>query len=250
MASIIKERLKELCRIDPTLSVLWAQWTFDEQLISKALSNVSQIFPHYSLHDASHSNQIVTNIERILGAENINSLSATDLWLILEASFCHDIGMVIPMDKIREDWDTPEFTSYLKLLCGDSAHEFHTLGKKYTNTTCMNIFNNSQWPLDVFEEIRLIMADFYRGKHSTRSGQIIQNPWQEINLNSPRNELLPTRLFKILAAISSHHGYSFEEVMQLPKKEVGVGNDEANPRYIACLLRLGDLLDLDDVSAS
>lgn len=246
MASIIKERLKELCSTEPALSVLWAQWTFDEQLISKALNNVSQIFPHYSLHDASHSNQIVTNIERILGVENINSLSATDLWLILEASFCHDLGMVIPMDKIREDWETPEFTSYLNSLSTDSFHEFHTLGKKYTNTTCMNIFNHSQWPLDTFEDIRLLMADFYRGKHATRSGQIVQNPWQEINLNSPRNELLPTRLFKILGAISSHHGYSFEEVMQLPKKEVGVGNDEANPRYIACLLRLGDLLDLDD----
>ncbi|WP_017219818.1 HD domain-containing protein [Moritella dasanensis] len=246
MASIIKNRLKELCDADPSLNTLWAQWTFDEQLISKALNNVSQTFPHYSLHDASHSNQIVTNIERILGAENINSLSATDLWLILEAAFCHDIGMVIPMNKIREDWDTPEFNDYLLLIATDEAHELHLVGKKYKDSNCEKIFNHSQWPLDTFEDIRILLADFYRKKHAPRAEAIVKNPWLEIGLSSPRNELLPTRLFKVLGAVSAHHGYSFDDVKLLPKKEVGFGNDNAHPRYIACLLRLGDLLDLDD----
>ena len=246
MASIIKNRLKKLCEEDPSLSVLWAQWTFDEQLISKALSSVSQIFPHYSIHDSSHSNQIVTNIERILGEDSIKLLSATDLWLILEAAFCHDIGMVIPMDKIREDWDTPEFKTFLFTIATDSSHELHFIGKKYKGDNCQHVFHNAQWPLDAFEEVRLLLAEFYRRKHASRAEEIIRNPWKEISLNSPRNELLPTRLFKVMGKISSHHGYSFKDVMKLPRKAVGIGNDEANPRYIACLLRLGDLLDLDD----
>jgi len=245
MASIIKKRLKELCE-NKSLETLWAQWTMDELLITKALNNISQTFPHYSLHDASHSNQIVTNIERILGTENINLLSATDLWMILESAFCHDIGMVIPMEKVREDWDKPEFKSFLNLIINDSTHEFNFIAKKYQEGCKDDFLANSHWPLDVLEEIRLLLAEFYRKSHASNSEKIIRNPLNEIGLNSPRNELLPNRLFKILGAVSAHHGYSFEDVMSLPKKEVGLGNDEAHPRYIACLLRLGDLLDLDD----
>lgn len=246
MSSIIKQRLKELCDQNPSLNILWAQWSFDEQLISKALNNVNQIFPHYSRHDASHSNQILTNIERILGKENINSLSATDLWLLLESAFYHDIGMVIPISKIRDDWDTPEFRKFINSVSTDKKHELNKLGVKYINSKLQLIINNSQWPLDVFEEIRLLLSDFYRNKHASRSEDIINNPWQEIGLSSPRNELLPTRLFKILGSISAHHGYTFNQVMQLPKNEVGIANDDAHPRYIACLLRVGDLLDLDN----
>lgn len=246
MATLIKKRLEELCLSDPSLRTLWAQWTFDEQLISKALNSVSQIFPHYSRHDASHSNQIVTNIERILGEEKIQLLSATDLWLILESAFYHDIGMVIPMDTIREDWEDNDFKNHLESIVNNPSHELQTMAVEFSSTNFTEIFKASQWPLDVFENIRLLLADFYRFKHADRSGKIVKNPWQEIHLSSPRNELLPARLFKILSTISSHHGYSFEEVLQLPKKEVGVGNDDAHPRYIACLLRLGDLLDLDD----
>lgn len=34
--------------------------------------------------------------------------------------------------------------------------------------------------------------------------------------------------------------------MELPKQQVGIGTDDCHPRFVACLLRLGDLLDLDD----
>ncbi|WP_318514669.1 HD domain-containing protein [Photobacterium leiognathi] len=246
MATLIKKRLEELCLSDQSLRTLWAQWTFDEQLISKALNSVSQIFPHYSLHDSSHSNQIVTNIERILGEDNIKLLSATDLWLILESAFYHDIGMVIPMETIRDDWENIDFKNHLEIISNNPSHELHTIASEFRGSNLTEIFQTSQWPLDVFENIRLLLADFYRSKHADRSGKIVKNPWQEIHLSSPRNELLPARLFKILSTISSHHGYSFEEVLRLPKKEVGIGNDDAHPRYVACLLRLGDLLDLDD----
>ena len=33
--------------------------------------------------------------------------------------------------------------------------------------------------------------------------------------------------------------------MRLPARESGIARDEAHPRFISCLLRLGDLLDVD-----
>lgn len=244
MGGKIIERFTELTVENSPLNVLFSQWTFDQKLISKALSNVSQIFPHYSLHDESHSNQILVNIERILG-EKIKLLSATDLWLLLEAAYCHDLGMVIPMNEIRDNWSSSEFRAFLENTAANSDHELFEICTKFSNKKPEEIFESLHWPLDVFEEVRLVLADFYRSKHASRSEAIVKNPWDQISLNSPRTELLPDRLFKLLGKISSHHGYSFEDVMRLPLKEMGVGNDEAHPRYIACLLRLGDLLDLD-----
>ena len=90
MASKLITHLNEKSKEHDQLRLLVNQWEFDKVLIPKALQNVGQLFPHYSRHDVSHSLQILVNIERLLG-EDINKLSATDTWLILEAAYWHDI---------------------------------------------------------------------------------------------------------------------------------------------------------------
>ncbi|MEQ3531861.1 hypothetical protein [Pseudoalteromonas sp. XMcav11-Q] len=246
MGSLIRNRLEELCSKDPGLNVLWAQWIFDEKLVSKALQNISQTFPHYSIHDDSHSNQIITNIERLLGEENICLLSATDLWLILESAYYHDIGMVVPFDEIEADWESDGFQEFIREVQVDDSHELNEIAVKYSDKKFVDSMKAASSLVTVCYEVKLLQAEFYRKKHASRSEVIAINPFKEISLTSPRNELLPARLFKILGKVSSHHGLSFEDVMKLPKMQVGVGNDEMHPRYIACLLRLGDLLDLDN----
>ena len=67
-----------------------------------------------------------------------------------------------------------------------------------------------------------------------------------IAVNSPRSDLIPIRLFEQLGRTVKGHGQSFRWVLaNLPQEESGIGSDYAHPRLIACLLRLGDLLDLD-----
>lgn len=246
MGSLIRNRLEELCSKDPALNVLWAQWIFDERLVSKALQNIGQTFPHYSIHDDSHSNQIITNIERVVGEENIGLLSATDLWLILESAYYHDIGMVVPFDEIEADWESENFKDFIREVQFDDRHELNEIAIKYSNKTFVDSMKTASSLVTVCYEVKLLQAEFYRKKHAGRSELIAVNPLKEISLTSPRNELLPARLFKILGKVSSHHGLSFDDVMCLPKTQVGVGNDEMHPRYVACLLRLGDLLDLDN----
>jgi hypothetical protein len=78
------------------------QWGFDEKLIPKALQTVGNLFPHYSRHDESHSKQILINIECLLGKDSIAKLTATDTWLLLEAAYWHDIGMVVPHKDVQD----------------------------------------------------------------------------------------------------------------------------------------------------
>jgi len=105
MATQLIKHLKDWAEKDAIYKPLESQWTFDERLIAKALQNVSVYFPHYSRHDESHSRQILVHIERLLGPDNIAKLSPTDTWLLLEAAYLHDIGMIISDEQLKEDYD-------------------------------------------------------------------------------------------------------------------------------------------------
>lgn len=238
----LDDHFKEACGKHPHLKLLESQWRFDEELIAKALQNVSSIFPHYSRHDASHSRQIIVNIERMLG-EKIRYLTATDAWLIMEAAYNHDIGMVVTQKQL-EDMDSSAFELYVKDIVSQPENPLHHFACEWQNDKA-HLPKGAESHAFFNKYIQLI-AEWYRKKHPENSAKIIANPVDEIGLNSPRNELLPKRLFGVLSKICQAHGQGFSEVMQLPFSEAGMASEDCHPRYVACLLRMADLLDLDD----
>lgn len=239
----LEQHFEVVCNQHPHLKLLESQWRFDQELISKALQNVSSIFPHYSRHDASHSRQIIVNIERLLG-DKIKFLSATDTWLILEAAYNHDIGMVITQKQI-EDMNTPEFSNFVDSLIADKDNYLRKFAKKWKKNKA-TLPQKSDAHVFFHQYIQLL-AEWYRRKHSENSAKIVRNPMGEIGLNSSRNELLPNRLFNVLANICQAHGENFEYILKtLPKAEAGMASEDCHPLYVACLLRIADLLDIDD----
>lgn len=223
---------------------LVAQWTFDQQLIGKALQNVAVQFPHYSRHDESHSVQILTNIERVLGSEKIAQLSGSDVWLMLEAAYLHDVGMVVSQRQKQQDWSSEEFRNFVQRESVRSSDD----GSAAILTALQsgNFFQNGTNPVLLLSQIGYILAEFYRRKHPDRASEIASAPKETIGLDSPRNELIPARLFALLGQICARHGRDQASVLELPQVASGLGRDTIHPRYIACMLRLGDLLDLDD----
>ena len=238
----LEKIFEDACEKHEHLKLLQSQWRFDRELIAKALQNISSVFPHYSRHDASHSKQIIVNIERMLG-ERIYHLTATDMWLILESAYCHDIGMVITHKQIQ-DMDTPEFRRFVSDVASQIDHELNDFAVKW-NKGEAKLPNGSE-AQSFFNEYRQLLAEWYRRKHPQNAAKIIRDPLDEIGLSSPRNELLPKRLFGALAAICNAHGSTFDEVMELPFSEAGMATEDCHPRYVAFLLRMADLLDVDD----
>jgi hypothetical protein len=107
----LERHLRSLCADDARLRLLEAQWEYDKRLVQQALQTVGTTFPHYSLHDASHSNTILVNVTRVLG-DRVQNLSATDTWLILEAAYWHDVGMVVSDSTLRSWWSSPDFREH------------------------------------------------------------------------------------------------------------------------------------------
>lgn len=238
----LEKHFEIACNRHPHLKLLESQWRFDQELISKALQNINTIFPHYSRHDASHSKQIIVNIERMLG-DKIKYLSATDTWLILEAAYNHDIGMVITQKQI-EDMNTPEFQEFVRNISQESENELCKFAKDWIDQKA--ILPPNAEAHSIVHQYTQLLAEWYRKKHPQNSASIVRNPLHEIGLDSPRNELLPKRLFKVLSNICKAHGDDFEKVKQLPKAEAGLASEDCHPLYVACLIRMGDLLDVDD----
>lgn len=238
----LEKTFEEACDKHDHLKLLLSQWRFDRELIAKALQNIGSTFPHYSRHDASHSKQIIVNIERMLG-DRIRHLTATDMWLILESAYCHDIGMVVTSKQIL-DMDTSEFRYFVEEIAAQPEHELNSFAHKWINGDVN--FPSGSAAQSFVNEYKQLTAEWYRRKHPQNSAKIIRDPLNEIGLSSPRNELLPKRLFGALAAICNAHGEAFEEVMKLPFSEAGMATEDCHPRYIAFLLRMADLLDVDD----
>nr|WP_314899157.1 ATP-binding protein [uncultured Deefgea sp.] len=248
MADMLIKHLNEKGSAHSGLSLLVNQWGFDEKLIPKALQTIGGLFPHYSRHDESHSKQILINIERLLG-ENIKLLTATDTWLLLEAAYWHDIGMVVPQEDIANTLKLAEFQQYLDSICNTPNHELERCARNLRTRNDSNSFFDARSPLEAVGQFGQLMAEWFRRQHAGRAAKTIQSPWDSAGISSPRTELIPARLFKLLGRICQMHGSPFEELLApngLPFREAGLAQEDCHPRFIACLLRMGDLLDLDD----
>lgn len=248
--SLVKH-LKLLCDQDAKYKNLYAVWTLDQEVYSKALMAIPINFPHYSLHESSHSLSIINKIEMILGEDRIKSLSPTDTFMILESAFLHDFGMIIDDKELYKTWSTSSFQRYLKNLCDSSYDDDLAKAAKFLLSIQNEEFEfqgnkNIKWPIYARNYVTLIVADYFRKRHNTRSSDLIDNP-EAIGICLNSNNLIPERIMRLIGKISICHGKSFESVFDsLSQIDNGIGTDRIHPRFIACLIRLGDLLDLDN----
>lgn len=247
--SLIKH-LNILCSQDEKYKDLYAAWTLDKEVYSKALSAIIMNFPHYSMHDSSHSASIVNKIEMLIGEERIKSLSPTDTFMILESAYLHDFGMIVANSELLEVWGTSRFQRYLKSL-RESIYDKDISGSaefllRIQDNKDLDLNDNLKWPVEVRNAVTIVAAEYFRKRHNIRSAEWIEDP-QKLGIDINFNKLIPDRIIRMIGKVSISHGTNFEDMFyELDKEGNGIGTDRAHPRFIGCLLRIGDLLDLDN----
>lgn len=246
MSTQLIAHLKKKCEADDNVKILLSQWEFDQKLVGKALENIGGFYPHFSNHNASHSQQILVNIERILG-DDIELLTATDTWLILEAAYWHDVGMLVDAKNAKEVHSNPDFNFMIQTIANEKGHDLQKFCQAYVEQNWLSAIGTVDHPFDGIEQYRQLVAEWFRRGHDKRVGKIVEDPFKELGITSPRTELLPNRIYRYLGQICVSHGMNFDTFMEaLPYKQTGLGTENCHPRFIGCLLRLGDLFDLDD----
>ena len=226
-------------------AILVGQWEYDKQLIPSALNAVSTVFPHYSLHDETHSISIINNIIRIIGKDTINEMSPTDLWLLLEASYCHDLGMIITADEIEKSLSNGTFISFFRNISTDTSNPLYKYCNYFKVEDDKILISSKADILSIHDSTKFLLSGFFREQHGENAKRVILNPQETLAISSPR-AIIPQRIYRILGDICMTHTANFDSLMNLPQVEVGIGLDEAHPRFVASLLRLGDVLDIDN----
>lgn len=230
---------------DEGCSILVSKWNYDSTLIPEALETIPLIFPHFSKHNKSHSETILNNIVNVLGKNVIEQLSSTDLWLILESAYCHDLGMVITAEMINAALQDGSFLKYFRSILADPFHEMYKYAAFYAIKDGKLVLRQNDFSLMMYDSVRFLMSDYFRSRHADNSLKAIANTDSVLALDLPK-AIVPTRLISMMGAVCRSHTLNFNEIMSLPQVENGIATDMAHPRFVACLLRLGDILDIDN----
>ncbi len=232
----------------PDYSAIYNNWCLDKKEISKALSAIPHFYPHFSDHDESHSQKIIRNIEMLLGTERIKALGPTTTWIILMVSYLHDTGMILVDNILSQKWSKKEFQDYISELRNasyDTYDEDYIQAANYIMNMNEEHTEDPTWPLKVRQSVILLASEYFRRSHPTYSRDALDK-LEEYGLSISAFRTVPVRLKYMIGQISYLHGQPFEDVMELEYEANGVGIDKIHPRFIAELLRIGDLLDLDD----
>ena len=244
----LERHLEALCRQDAAYENLWATWSLNKRSCAEGLKNIAQDFPHYSQHDDRHSETILSNMEMLLGERRVAVLSPTDAWLLLQAAYLHDFGMAQLYKRLEMEWATEDFQDYLRELreafdpaLREAAEYLAALGAQLGKPDF-----EKNWPLKVRRYTTQVVAGYFRGTHAQQSAQYIEHmkDWWHIDLT--HNGLIPERLIRLVGQVSSLHTRDPKAVLALDYCTNGFGADYAHPRFIAEMLRLGDLLDADN----
>ena len=245
MSDILRRHLERLSTTDQCAKDLFSQWNIDACILSEALSHISKLFTHFSRHDSSHAEKILTNIEMFLGADAIEELTATDIWLLLESAYWHDIGMVVRHDEFTKLHCEDQFKRYLHDITLDKSHEMSEVAQAILEQNEQYFCPTDSFPIKI-DNYNQLLAGYYRSKHAERSAQTVNQP-EKWGIKSPRTDMIAKRLFGILGKICESHTMNFSELLALlHRSENGHGSELCHPRFVACLLRMGDLLDLDN----
>lgn len=239
----LDQHLKDLCDQNERYLNLYSTWVLNKRTCSDLLKNVVVHYPHFSMHDASHADAVLSKMEMLLGPR-VQNLSPTDTWLLLHAAYAHDLGMVVEWKAIETKWSDQEFQdnlSYLESLQDEDLRKAVQFVRK-----THDLAKEQKWPLETSRYVRLINAALFRGKHARISKDYIEFTAPELGLDLGHNHLIQPRLVKLLSQICRLHTEPLDQVMKLDYQTNGFDSDYAHPRFVAMMLRLGDLLDIDN----
>ncbi len=260
----IEYHLKRYARSEDSTErhqILWHAWNQNKHWLSRLLEWTLPSFPAYSGHDASHADTVLHNIERVLGKERIQQLSATDCFMLLHAAYMHDIGMSITASERTDMMKEGSFADLVSFLKKEGDFDMQKAAESVlmTEYTSYEGLSSRELPLkmkelfqqklDVYYGLGQIMSEYQRRQHAGKVKERMQNWTMEADKlgNGFSVSGIPLRIYLCIAECASiHTANGIEPVLGLPQEDSGYVLDMMHPRFIAVMLQLGDALDMDN----
>lgn len=240
----LKVRFFELSKNSVKATEIYNTWLFIKKDITNQLDNVSVYFPHFSLHDSSHSETIISQMERILGEDRINGLSFSDIFLLLLVAYSHDLGMVLQYSEVEEYFRSEEYINDLNRFSQDENSPLYQTSKRLSAVDIVNDGMQKEYinSLKIYEDVLKLVEFHFRNNHANRSSEKLE---KYLCGKLQINRVIGIRIIRLIAKICELHQMDYNHILELPHSTNGISDDYCHPRFIAFMLCLGDLLDLD-----
>ena len=172
---------------------------------------IPHIFPNYTLHNIDHSLRIIKNMANIV--EDISKLDELEIVILILSALLHDIGMAVSEEDIQS-------------IKNDNFPYFDA---KYSAV------------VKTIENEDLALQEYVRMFHSSLSAKYI-NEKLKGKFDIPR---LALNFNKELALICESHTKGFDWITSNLTLNEFKGDYRFNSQFLACVLRLADILDID-----
>lgn len=192
------------------------------------LALIIKVFESYTDHGIEHSKKVMKYMHKLVKNEDL--LSPEEIVIMIYAALFHDIGMAL------EDQELENLDKGMPINDGEKGYDFEKVKRLYKN-----------------DEI-IARAQIVREHHGKRSANIIKSC---INAGTIKGIDMAeafsftfgkyhTPFADYLALICESHEQSISWIETNINTQLNLhDNIVINGQYIACLLRLADLLDLD-----
>lgn len=244
MPMTLEKHFENLAQLYPAVQDLYSLWTLLKRQLEEKLIYSCSVFVNYSNHDKRHCLSIIQSIERFLGEERIVKLSATDTFMLLVCIYAHDYGMAQTYNKIYEVLGSREFEKFVEERESDGRSM-----EKEDETAVHNLFQYLHKKRedvslkDLYFSIMLVVQLYLRPMHWEGIEEIKKDFYGLFKGNMKKRFIYGE---EGIVEICMCHGQSVRDLLKMSYCADGMVGDEFHPRFVAALLRFGDLLDLDN----
>lgn len=259
--SYIEERFYKLCMEKNVRNKLLFDWVDSKGAYVEYTDFSRSDSGNYSRHDYTHSVAILNALVSVLGKDKVDCLNVTDLWMLLHCAYGHDIGMPYSFTQMETFWKdikrNEEFGKFFRQALRSEDNELkkaalyineisqklnvELLEGSFTKENAMRI--ETEWPAKVYRSATYITMEYVRKNHAVRSKELIEGC--ELFAWKGRAQI-DSRLYKYIAQCCYMHALDRENILDMPCVENDIETDHCHPRFIAYMLRLGDLLDINN----
>lgn len=180
------------------------------------LERVITVFHNYTKHDITHSINVMENMANFINS--LDSYSDLELCILCMSAITHDLGMFVSdsdIEQIKNDQSIIGTRKFSKVM-------------------------------SIVEDERVALEECIRPYHAARSEEVMKDLLLK---DKPKIFLVyetQHSYFDYLCKINLSHNESINWIKENLDSEKTIGTQSFNSQFIALILRLSDLLDIDD----
>ncbi len=186
-------------------------------LANRLLSQIPIAFPNYTLHDIDHSIRVIQYMNEFV-KKDLDKFSELHLALIVYVGLLHDTGMVVPDSEIAELFE-----------------KFSLINNEFSKLSDEAKYD--------------YLKDYIRKNHGNRVSKVFNyrlNGDADIASLFYVGETNTYSLTTLISKLCQSHTESCTWITEQLDSVKYIAGYTINPQHIAILLRLGDVLDIDD----